>query len=68
MTDDRIAKLTLLFLFSFLLFNFPLLSIFDHAVLQYGVPRLYFYLFSVWLLIILVIMSIVTRRDQIKPK
>lgn len=41
-----------LFLLAIVLFNPPILLIFDHARLLAGIPLLYLYLFSAWLLII----------------
>ncbi|EIJ43193.1 hypothetical protein BegalDRAFT_2339 [Beggiatoa alba B18LD] len=38
-----------------MLFVYPLLSVFSHAVLVWGIPLLYLYLFLLWLGFIVVI-------------
>lgn len=60
----RLASLCLL---GMLLFNFPLLCLFNRAVLIAGIPLLYLYLFGTWTLIIaliLVISRLKTERPQ----
>jgi hypothetical protein len=54
MTGDKLAagRLIGLFLLGVLLFNFPLLYLFNRPALYLGIPVLYFYLFAVWLMII----------------
>lgn len=60
MTGDKIAagRLIGLFLLGVLLFNFPLLSLFNRPALYLGIPVLYFYLFAVWLMIIFLMLLI----------
>ncbi|ALG68463.1 hypothetical protein [Beggiatoa leptomitoformis] len=41
-----------LLLFGTLLFIYPLLSLFSQAILIFGIPLLYIYLFIVWLIFI----------------
>lgn len=62
MADDRSGKLIIVFIMALLLFNYPLLSIVDRKELVWGIPKLYWYLFVVWALIILAIRAIV-RKD-----
>lgn len=54
MTRDNIngRRLVGLFLLGMLLFNFPLLSLFNRPVLMLGIPVLYLYLFCAWALVI----------------
>ena len=52
MPSNRNAKLTLLFFVAMLLFNFPIIGIFGKNQLVFGLPVLYLYIFSVWLLLI----------------
>ena len=52
-----------LFLLGCLLFNYPLITLFDRPVLVLGVPLLYAYLFGAWALIIALVAAIVERRD-----
>jgi hypothetical protein len=60
MTRDKIngRRLVGLFLLGMLLFNFPLLHLFNRSVLALGIPVLYLYLFAAWSLIILLILMI----------
>ncbi len=60
MTRDRIngRRLFGLFLLGVLLFNFPILYLFNRQALLLGVPLLYFYLFAAWLLVILLMLVI----------
>lgn len=68
MTRDKIngRRLVGLFLLGTLLFNFPLLHLFNRPVLVLGIPVLYLYLFATWSLIILLIL-IVSRSKTDKP-
>ena len=52
-----------LFLLGCLLFNYPLITLFDRPVLVLGVPLLYAYLFGAWALIIALVALIAERRD-----
>jgi len=52
-----------LFLLGCLLFNYPLITLFDRPVLVMGVPLLYAYLFGAWALIIVLVAAVVERRD-----
>jgi hypothetical protein len=60
MTRDKIngRRLVGLFLLGMLLFNFPLLHLFNRSVLVLGIPALYLYLFAAWSLIIFLILMI----------
>jgi len=64
MISERRGKefLVILSIVSFLMLNYPLLSIFDRLLLLWGIPLLYFYIFLVWLLIIIAMAIIVERR------
>lgn len=52
-----------LFLLGCLLFNYPLITLFNSPVLVLGVPLLYAYLFGAWALVIALVALIVERRD-----
>jgi hypothetical protein len=52
-----------LFLLGCLMFNYPLITLFDRPELVLGVPLLYAYLFGAWALIIAIVAVIVERRD-----
>lgn len=49
LTGQRFAAI---FILGWILLNYPLLALFNHAGTWYGVPILYAYLFIVWALII----------------
>ena len=44
-------RLAALFLLGVLLFNYPLLALFNRATLVAGVPLLYVYIFGAWALL-----------------
>lgn len=46
------AYVIVLFVIGILALNYPLLSLYDHVLLLWGVPLLYLYLFMAWLGII----------------
>ncbi|MBI5074632.1 MAG: hypothetical protein HZB62_05630 [Nitrospirae bacterium] len=50
--ERRVERLLGLLIGGLILLNFPLLSIFSVSAFVCGVPVLYFYLFSIWSLII----------------
>lgn len=52
-TRPKTRRLSALFLLGCLLFNYPILSLFNREIFPFGIPLLYLYLFSVWLLLIL---------------
>jgi hypothetical protein len=58
----RWKKLGGLFAIFFLLFNYPLLTIFQRNGLIWGIPRTYFALFSLWLLMIVLMAWLVESR------
>lgn len=68
MTRDKIngRRLVGLFLLGMLLFNFPLLFLFNQPILVLGIPILYLYLFSIWALIIF-LMLLVSRSKPRTP-
>jgi hypothetical protein len=56
-------RLVALFLFGCLLLNYPLLSLFNRVHTVLGVPIMYFWLFSVWGLLIVLLALVVERKD-----
>jgi hypothetical protein len=48
----RTARLVAVAVLGFVLFNYPVLAVFDADVLVAGVPVLWAYLFLVWILLI----------------
>lgn len=57
------ARLIGLFLLGCLLFNFPLLALFNVRGTLLGVPVLYAYLFAAWATLIALVAVIVERED-----
>jgi hypothetical protein len=56
-------RLVGLFLLGCLLFNYPLLAIFNVRATVLGIPLLYAYLFSAWALLIVLVAAIMERPD-----
>ena len=57
----RTSRLIGLFLLGYLLFNRPLITLFNLPLLVMGIPLLYVYIFSVWVLLILLVALIVAN-------
>ena len=56
-------RLIALFIFGCLLFNYPVLSLFNVATEAFGVPVLYAYIFAAWALLVgLMALVVETRR------
>ena len=51
-TTMKGPRLVVVFLLGILLFNYPLLALFNRTVLVFGVPLLYAYIFAAWALLI----------------
>jgi hypothetical protein len=64
MTRDKIngRRLVGLFLLGMLLFNFPLIYLFNRPLLISGIPILYLYLFVAWSLI--VVLTLIISRAK----
>ena len=62
-SNRKRQQLAGLFLLGCLLFNYPLLAIFNVPVTLFGVPMLYAYLFLAWALIIALVAVVVERTD-----
>jgi hypothetical protein len=56
-------RLTALALLGFLLFNYPLVSLFSTDGTLLGVPALYAYLFASWALFIAMVALVVRKRE-----
>jgi hypothetical protein len=59
--DDKSQRLVGVFLLGTLLFNFPLLALFNRAASVFGVPLLYAYIFVSWALVIGLLALVVER-------
>jgi hypothetical protein len=62
-TNVRNERLVALFLLGLLLFNYPLLTLFNTPRIVLGVPLLYLYLFVAWAAVILVAVIVVHRTE-----
>lgn len=64
MNHSRLAtqRLVALFLLGCLLFNFPLLALFNRDSEVFGIPLLYAYVFGAWLVLILLMALAAERR------
>jgi len=59
--SDRGQQLVGVFLLGMLLFNYPLLALFNRVASIFGVPLLYAYLFASWALVIGLLALVVER-------
>jgi hypothetical protein len=57
-------RLIALFLLGCLLFNYPLLALFEGRAQVLGVPLVYAYVFAAWALLIALMALVVERRDD----
>jgi len=57
-------RLVALFLLGWLLFNYPVLSLFANDTRIWGIPLVYVYLFIAWAALIGAMALIIERRDQ----
>ncbi len=67
--DKKNKNLVGLFLLGCVLFNYPLLSLFNLKAMIFGVPLIFFYVFTGWALLILLaaIATKTRRRKSSKP-
>jgi hypothetical protein len=62
-SEAKGQRLIALFIFGCLLFNYPVLSLFNVAAEAFGVPVLYAYIFAAWaFLVALMALVVETRR------
>ncbi|MDP2158090.1 MAG: hypothetical protein Q8K68_10335 [Nitrospirota bacterium] len=66
--ERRVERLLGLLIVGLMLLNFPLLSIFSVSAYFCGIPVLYFYLFSIWFLIIGVTAFVLRSRPSVSEK
>ena len=58
----KTQRLAALFALGALLFNYPLLALFNRAVVVAGVPLLYLYVFLAWALLITLLALVVEKK------
>lgn len=57
-------RLVAIFLAGCVLFNYPVLSLFDRAATVLGVPLIFAYLFAAWAGLIILMVWVVERRSD----
>lgn len=57
-------RLVATFMAGCVLFNYPLLSLFDRDVAVFGVPLLYAYVFAAWAGLIALMAWVIERRER----
>jgi hypothetical protein len=57
-------RLFALFLLGCLLFNYPILSLFNLESFLFGIPLLYFYMFVAWTVLIVMIVFVTRPREK----
>jgi len=62
-SSRRAQRLVALFLLGCLLFNYPLLVLFNSHSTVFGIPLPYAYLFSAWMLLIILAALVMEKRD-----
>ena len=62
-SEAKGQRLIALFIFGCLLFNYPVLSLFNLPADVFGVPVLYAYLFTAWALLV-ALMAIVVEKGR----
>ena len=60
--EQRGQRLIALFVLGCLLFNYPLLSLFNVAAEVFGVPVLYAYIFAAWALLVALMAVVIESR------
>jgi hypothetical protein len=54
-------RLAAVFLLGVLLFNYPLLALFNRAAVAWGIPLVYAYVFGAWALVIALLALVIER-------
>ena len=65
---NKHQRLLALFLLFLMLFNYPIINIVNQPVLVAGIPLLYLYLFTAWLIMIVLLALVVRRHLTQKDK
>lgn len=62
MPNIKIQRLAALFVLGSLLFNYPLLALFNHPTLLGSVPLLYVYVFAAWAVLIGLLALVIEKK------
>jgi 4-hydroxybenzoate polyprenyltransferase len=65
MKEQKLVVISILFL---ILFNFPMLSIFNNGDSINGIPTLYMYVFFIWTLFIAIIYNVLRKEGNEKQR
>ncbi|NMF87312.1 hypothetical protein [Aromatoleum petrolei] len=57
----KVYRLAAVFVLGILLFNYPLMALFNHPTLVVGIPVLYVYTFAAWVLLIALLILLIER-------
>jgi Na+-driven multidrug efflux pump len=70
MTPENIKnkRLFCIFLLGCLIFNYPIISLFNHEVYVFGIPILFVFLFCAWVLMILAMVFITRTHPKMQHK
>ncbi len=60
-------RLLALFILGWILFNYPIMSVFDRHADAFGIPVLYVYLFATWGLVIALLIWIIEYQRNKTP-
>lgn len=61
-TTIKSPRLIALFLLGCLLFNYPLLALFNIPSQVFGIPLLYVYVFGAWIMLIMLLALVVEKK------
>jgi len=62
--NKKSKRLVALFLFGFVLLNYPILSLLNLNITVFGLPLLYIYIFGVWGLLIFLSALVMSRSKE----
>ena len=62
--NKKSKRLVALFLFGFLLLNYPILSLLNINITVFGLPLLYIYIFGIWGLLIFLSALVISRSKE----
>lgn len=57
-------RLVAIFLLGCVMFNYPLIALFNKSAKVFDIPLLYFYIFSIWVLLIGLMAWVIERRED----
>jgi len=62
--NKKSKRLVALFLFGFVLLNYPILSLLNLNITVFGLPLLYIYIFGIWGLLIFLSALVMSRSKE----